>query len=280
MHMQRTSNAHATHGQQQHATHMQGTGTGAGTGRGRKRKNAADAAPTRTEEADLFHRGKEVLGDSAGGLIKNLIKAKAGNIALARAAIETASTKQDPREYIAACIRGSEAGAQRANGWDPVPPIWLTLARGPRRCETPAPCLLRLTSRCCPSSTTRGASQLGFLPAGLIAPLNCGFSPAAEDHGRKSDPEIFKHGFQVVLNGSTRPCNSPLLGLRDGPSRGDVQGHAVPSGRLRGASRTRVCDPGPEENHLPVLQGEGQGEERERTDKMTRWPQPSASRAA
>jgi hypothetical protein len=115
-HMQRTSNAHATHGQQQHATHMQGTGTGTG----RKRKNAADAAPARTEEADLFDRGKAILGGSAGGLIKNLLKAKGGNIALARAAIETASTKQDPREYIAACIRGSEAAAaQRANGWDP-----------------------------------------------------------------------------------------------------------------------------------------------------------------
>jgi hypothetical protein len=110
----RTSNAHATHGQQQHATHIQGTGRGKG-----KRKNAADAAPARTEEADLFHRGKAILGDSAGGLIKNLIKAKAGSIALARAAIETASTKQDPREYIAACIHGPEAAAQRPNGWDP-----------------------------------------------------------------------------------------------------------------------------------------------------------------
>jgi Protein of unknown function (DUF1376) len=113
----RTSNAHATHGQQQHATPMQGTETGTGTGR--KKKNAAGAAPViRSEEAELFRRGKAILGDSAGGLIKNLIKAKSGNIALARAAIEYASTKQDPREYIAACIRSPEA-AQRANGWDP-----------------------------------------------------------------------------------------------------------------------------------------------------------------
>jgi uncharacterized protein YdaU (DUF1376 family) len=116
--VQDASNAHATHGQQQHATHMQGTGTG--TGRGRKIKNAAGAAPAvRSEEADLFRRGKAILGDSAGGLIKNLITAKAGSIALARAALETASTKQDPREYVAACIRGPEAAAQRANGWDP-----------------------------------------------------------------------------------------------------------------------------------------------------------------
>jgi Protein of unknown function (DUF1376) len=109
-HMQRTPDAPAS----LDATHMQGRGRGKV-----KRKNAAEAAPARTEEADLFHRGKAILGDSAGGLIKNLIKAKAGSIALARAAIETASTKQDPREYIAACIHGSEAAAQRPNGWDP-----------------------------------------------------------------------------------------------------------------------------------------------------------------
>jgi hypothetical protein len=112
--LQRTSTAHATHGQHQHATHMQEIGRGKGN-----IKNAAEAAPARTEEADLFHRGKAILGDSAGGLIKNLLKAKSGNIALARAAIETASTKQDPREYIGGCINGAEAAAQRLNGWDP-----------------------------------------------------------------------------------------------------------------------------------------------------------------
>jgi hypothetical protein len=114
-HMQRTSNAHATHDQQQ----MQRICKGEGEGQG-ERKNAADAAPAiSSDEADLFRRGKAILGDSAGGLIKNLIKAKSGNIALARAAIETASTKQDPREYIAACIHGPDTATQRANGWDP-----------------------------------------------------------------------------------------------------------------------------------------------------------------
>jgi hypothetical protein len=119
MDMRRTSTANATHSEQQHATFMQGTGRGRGTGRGTNRDNAADAAPAvRSEEADLFSRGKAVLGETAGGLIKNLITAKAGNIALARAAIETASTKQDPREYVAACIRAADA-APRPNGWDP-----------------------------------------------------------------------------------------------------------------------------------------------------------------
>ncbi|SFK79154.1 helix-turn-helix domain-containing protein [Methylocapsa palsarum] len=58
-------------------------------------------------EADLFRRGKEVLGTNAGGLIVKLLKAKGRNIALARAAIETASTKQSAREYVNGVIRGS-----------------------------------------------------------------------------------------------------------------------------------------------------------------------------
>jgi hypothetical protein len=114
-HVQRASDAHATHGHQQHATNMQETGTGTE----KNKKNAAGAAPAdNSEEADLFRRGKLVLGGDAGGLIKKLIKAKGGSMALARAAIETASTKQDPREYIAGCIHRADPTA-RPNGWDP-----------------------------------------------------------------------------------------------------------------------------------------------------------------
>jgi hypothetical protein len=82
--------------------------------------DAADAAmpPTAAEqERELFRRGKGVLGQNAGGLIKNLLKAKKGSVPLARAAVETAATKQDPREYIAAIIRGCDEQARR--GWDP-----------------------------------------------------------------------------------------------------------------------------------------------------------------
>lgn len=52
-------------------------------------------------ERQLFERGKEVLGKTSGGLIARLLKAKEGNLALARATIEYASTKQDPREWVA-----------------------------------------------------------------------------------------------------------------------------------------------------------------------------------
>ena len=68
------------------------------------KKDAADAAPD--PEIELFRRGREVLGKQAGGLIAKLLASKNKNIALARAAIEQASTKSDPREYIGAVIRG------------------------------------------------------------------------------------------------------------------------------------------------------------------------------
>ncbi len=59
-----------------------------------------------SEEADLYRRGKEVLGSNAGGLISNLMQAKKRNVAQCRAAIELASGKHDPREYIGAIVRG------------------------------------------------------------------------------------------------------------------------------------------------------------------------------
>jgi hypothetical protein len=76
------------------------------------KKDAADAA-IESQEKQLFERGREVLGDDAGGLIAKLLKSKNRNIALARVAIETASTKSRPREYIGAVIAG---GAPSGNG--------------------------------------------------------------------------------------------------------------------------------------------------------------------
>jgi hypothetical protein len=57
-------------------------------------------------EREYFVRGRQVLGKGAGGLIGKLLKSKGGNVALARAAIEQASTKEAPTEYIAAICRG------------------------------------------------------------------------------------------------------------------------------------------------------------------------------
>ncbi len=59
------------------------------------------------QEADLYRRGKQVLGSNSGGLIRRLLDAKGRNIADARAAIEQASNKLDPREYIGAIANGA-----------------------------------------------------------------------------------------------------------------------------------------------------------------------------
>jgi hypothetical protein len=72
-------------------------------------KNAAPSgAAIPNGEIELFERGKSILGNSASGLIAKLLKAKNGNIPLARAALEMASTKQSPREYVGAIVRGAQ----------------------------------------------------------------------------------------------------------------------------------------------------------------------------
>ncbi len=61
-------------------------------------------------EREYFVRGREVLGKGAGAMIANLLKAKGRNVSLARAALEEASQKQKPLEYVAAICRGPPAG--------------------------------------------------------------------------------------------------------------------------------------------------------------------------
>lgn len=85
-------------------------------GEGKGNAIDADAPHSRTQETDLFDRGKQILGKQAGGLIKNLLKAKDNSIPLARAAIEQAATKQDPREYIGAIIRNRDGPSDASAG--------------------------------------------------------------------------------------------------------------------------------------------------------------------
>ncbi len=61
------------------------------------------------EDAQFYNRGKQLFGPKSGGLLKQLLTAKLNNVALARAALETASTKANPREYIGAIVRGRES---------------------------------------------------------------------------------------------------------------------------------------------------------------------------
>lgn len=84
-----------------------------------RKKDAASAAPeVPSDEADLFRRGRAVFGKEAGGLVTKLLAAKGKSIPLARAAIEQASTKSDPREYIGGILRGQEKPANPNDLWD------------------------------------------------------------------------------------------------------------------------------------------------------------------
>ena len=77
----------------------------------RKDSTSQEASgPERTPEQELFKRGKNVLGHMAGGLIARLLKAKQGSVPLARAAIEQAATKENPREYIGRIVSGGSNG--------------------------------------------------------------------------------------------------------------------------------------------------------------------------
>lgn len=66
-----------------------------------------------TKEARVFRRGKEVLGSDAGGMITLLLKAKKYDYDLVLSKLEEASTKGDPREWIAGCIRAPEPSVPR-----------------------------------------------------------------------------------------------------------------------------------------------------------------------
>ena len=77
--------------------------------------SGADAPPDPAiAEREFFARGKQILGKSAGGQLAKLKTAKGGNVALARAALETASTKENPAEYIAGAIRAGAGPPVRA----------------------------------------------------------------------------------------------------------------------------------------------------------------------
>lgn len=79
------------------------------------KKDAEPDGSHSNDEADLFRRGTQVLGKGSGGLVVKLLKSKNGAVPLARAAVEQASTKHNPREYIGRVIAGP-AGHVMANG--------------------------------------------------------------------------------------------------------------------------------------------------------------------
>jgi hypothetical protein len=72
-------------------------------------------------EKELFRRGKEVLGKSAGGMITRLLKALAFDLDTVTRIIEEASQKFDAREYFAGAIQAAERRTKKetiADVWD------------------------------------------------------------------------------------------------------------------------------------------------------------------
>jgi uncharacterized protein YdaU (DUF1376 family) len=99
-------------------------------------------------ERELFQRGREVLGQSAGGMIAGLLRAKGGNVALARAAIEQASQKNNAREYIAAASRpASNRGPPHARQDQSVHDVARALEEFTNGQPSPAPRVLALVGR-------------------------------------------------------------------------------------------------------------------------------------
>lgn len=78
---------------------------------GRSRASPVDLEDPKTQ---LYHRGTEVLGESSGGQITKLLKTCGGSIPKARAALEQASIKANPGEYIAGVIRGRRTDEDEA----------------------------------------------------------------------------------------------------------------------------------------------------------------------
>lgn len=67
--------------------------------------------PSQIAERDLFKRGKELCGARAGGMITALIRSKDYDLKAAREVVDTAATKSDPREFIAAAIGRPKNGS-------------------------------------------------------------------------------------------------------------------------------------------------------------------------
>jgi len=60
-----------------------------------------------SEEAQYFRRAREVIGSSAGAIAKKLLIAKGSIYSEARAVLEKAAAKGDPKTYVLGAINHS-----------------------------------------------------------------------------------------------------------------------------------------------------------------------------
>jgi hypothetical protein len=102
---------------------------GIGEGKKERKKDAAASGalgarngPTpdlSDQKTQLYARAYEVLGPNSGGMTTKLLEVKSGSVPQARAAIEASAERADPREYLAAIIRGKRDPPARRPGTDP-----------------------------------------------------------------------------------------------------------------------------------------------------------------
>lgn len=69
-------------------------------------RGRANEPDLKDPKVQLYERGAEVLKGKSGGQVTNLLRACDGSIPKARAILETASTRSNPAEYVAAVIHG------------------------------------------------------------------------------------------------------------------------------------------------------------------------------
>lgn len=69
-------------------------------------RGRANEPDLKDPKVQLYARGAEVLKGKSGGQVTNLLRACDGSIPKARAILETASTRSNPAEYVAAVIHG------------------------------------------------------------------------------------------------------------------------------------------------------------------------------
>jgi len=66
-------------------------------------------------EKPVFDYGKQILGQSAGGQVRKLIRRHQGDLEATMATLQRAARKQDPREYVGAIVNGHR---QPETDWD------------------------------------------------------------------------------------------------------------------------------------------------------------------
>ena len=78
-------------------------------------KSSSAGTPKFDPEKPVFDYGKDVLGNNAGGQVRNLIRHHGGDLDATLTTLRQAARKSNPREYVGAILRGDR---QPETDWD------------------------------------------------------------------------------------------------------------------------------------------------------------------